>query len=137
MMELLLTRSVFNPAFTLGQLSIDGRFFGFTCEDTDRRLETDGTKVSKETAIPRGRYRVVLSFSNRFKKLMSEVLDVPGFSGIRIHGGNTAADTAGCPLLGRVRTAGGVADCAERNATLVKRLEQAADAGEEVWLEVV
>lgn len=135
-MLITLKRHECGDGFTLGTLSIDGLFLGYTCEDEDRRLEDGNEKVYGKTAIPRGRYEVVLSFSNRFQKIMPEVLTVPGFSGVRIHGGNTAADTLGCPLLGAELTGNGVRDCAAVNATLKRRIQLALDRNERVWLEV-
>jgi hypothetical protein len=135
-MNLRLVREILAAEFTLGRLYVDGLFFGHTCEDTDRRLEDGAVKVPKATAIPRGKYRIELSFSQRFKKLMPILLDVPGFDGVRIHGGNTHHDTEGCPLLGAVRTANGVANCADRNKALIAKLEDAAEAGQECWITV-
>lgn len=136
-MLLTLIRDTFSPTFTLGSLFADGEKIGETCEDTDRRLE-DGVavKVPKKTAIPRGRYRVILNRSARFGKVMPLVVGVPHFSGIRFHGGNTAEDTDGCPLLGSVRTPHGVRDCPGPNARLIALLEQAESRNEPVWLEV-
>ena len=57
-------------------------------------------KVMHETGIPYGSYLLVMSYSNRFKKYLPELLDVPGFAGIRIHPGNSVEDTSGCPLPG-------------------------------------
>ena len=120
-----------------GQLWIDGLYFGETLEDTDRYLEANpNAKVDGDTAIPRGRYPVTITMSTRFGKLMPLVGDVPNFSGVRIHGGNTEADTSGCPLLGSVRTATGIANCAGINERLMERLQAALDRGEDVWLEV-
>lgn len=119
-----------------GELYVDGVLLGQTLEDQDRFLEKGGEKIYGDTAIPRGRYRVVLSMSNRFKKIMPEVLSVPGFSGIRIHAGNDEVDTLGCPLLGHVRTATGIADCKGPNTRLIDALAAAELRGEEVWLEV-
>lgn len=135
-LELKLHRDVLTERFTLGKFYVDGKFFAHTCEDRDRKLEAGGVKVPKKTAIPRGHYKVVCSFSRRFQKVLPEVLDVPGFTGIRIHGGNTADDTEGCPLIGKVRTADGVYKCAERVATLIDLITAAEDAGRETWLEV-
>jgi len=61
--------------------------------------------------IPAGTYPLRLSYSARFKALLPEVLTVPGFTGIRLHAGNTHEDTAGCPLVGGYRVgAEGIAD---------------------------
>ena len=109
---------------------------GQTLEDTDRRLEDGGVKIPGDTAVPRGRYRVTINHSNRFDRLMPEVLGVPDFTGIRIHGGNTVADTHGCPLLGSSRTPTGVKGCAEPNARLMAMLTATVARGDEVWLTV-
>lgn len=135
-MNLLLHRQVLDPAFTLGSLFSDDEFLGYTCEDTDRGLENGGKKIYGATAIPRGRYRVVLSWSERFQRYLPEVLGVPGFVGIRIHGGNRATDTLGCPLLGSERTADGVRNCKDVNLHLIALLEDAEHRKEEVWLTV-
>lgn len=119
-----------------GELYVDGRLLGQTLEDEDRRLEDGGEKVYGQTAIPRGRYKVTITFSNRFQRPMPLVHDVPGFTGIRIHGGNTEADTHGCPLLGAIRTRNGIAQCPGVNARLMYYLEAAESRGEDVWLEV-
>ena len=120
----------------LGKFFIDGKYFCNTLEDPDRHLEEGGIKVPKETAIPRGVFKVQLSFSNRFKRVMPEVLDVPGFAGVRLHGGNTEHDTEGCPLLGAVRTGAGVAQCGGVNERLINLIEAAEIRGDDVWLEV-
>ena len=134
--DCLLLRSDFGDDFTLGQLFFAGKFVGYTCEDKDRHLEIGGMKVPKETAIPRGYYRLTVSMSKRFGKLMPEILDVPQFSGIRIHGGNTHEDTEGCPLLGAIKTTNGVRDCKEVNAKLIKLIQGVEAAGDECWLVV-
>ena len=120
-----------------GQLWVDGMYFGETLEDKDRYLEAGEVKVDGDTAIPRGRYPVTLSMSQRFGRVMPEIQDVPGFTGVRIHGGNTEKDTAGCPLLGSVRTKDGVANCAGINERLIERIQAALDRGEDIRLEVV
>lgn len=121
-----------------GKLFVNGKYLGETLEDTDRYLETgEQEKVHGDTAIPRGRYRVDLTPSTRWKgKLMLLICDVPGFDGVRIHGGNTEADTQGCPLLGNVRTADGIANCAGVNERLINLVSVALANKEEVWLNV-
>lgn len=125
-----------NNSHNWGQLFIDKKYFGETLEDTDRFLEAGERKIDGDTAIPRGNYRVILSDSTRFKRVMPEVLNVPGFTGVRIHGGNTVEDTSGCPLLGAIRTEDGVANCHGINERLIDRIGEAIADGDEVWLEV-
>ena len=114
-MKIKLIRDLKNTLYTLGKVYIDDVFFCFTVEDVDRDSNQDGdlddlgeNKIHGQTAIPKGTYKMVLSMSNRFKKLMPEVLNVKGFSGIRWHSGNTALDTEGCIIVGTVRTPNGV-----------------------------
>ena len=135
--KILLKRDVCAPGFTLGRLFVEGKLYGFTAEDEDRHVEVEpSAKIPKRTAIPRGLYRLTLSFSNRFQKIMPLIKDVPGFEGVRIHGGNDQYDTEGCPLLGKTRTAVGVMHCAEVNAALIDFIRQAEDQGDAVWIEV-
>lgn len=133
-MKLLLKRTVFSDTFTLGELLIDGKFFCYTVEDMDRDANKDGdlddtgeAKVYGETAIPKGTYKVVLSMSNRFKKLMPEVLNVKGFAGIRIHAGNTALDSHGCIIVGLAKTINGVASSRDAFTKLMATLDGQKD----------
>ena len=107
-MELVLTRQMRNEMCTIGELTHTGVHICYTLEDKDRDLtqqmslqEIEKIKVPGRTAIPAGRYEVIIDMSVRFKKLMPLIKDVPGFKGIRIHSGNVAGDTEGCLLVGR------------------------------------
>jgi hypothetical protein len=99
-MFLTINRTDFTEISSIGDFSINGEKFCFSLED---KYRADGVKVYGRTAIPCGVYEVVIDYSNRFKRLMPHILGVPGFEGIRIHKGNTAEDTEGCILLGRVK----------------------------------
>lgn len=99
-MEIKIVRKLGNAAFTEGRMYVDGEFECFTVEDADRRLEAGGVKVQNKTAIPKGKYEVVMSMSNRFGKVLPEVKNVPGFTGVRIHTGNDSGDTEGCIIVG-------------------------------------
>lgn len=96
-MEIILERKEFTEKSTIGDFIIDGERFCYSLEDMVRE---PGVKVPGKTAIPEGRYRVIIDQSARFGRAMPHILDVPGFEGIRIHAGNTDKDTEGCPLLG-------------------------------------
>lgn len=84
-----------NDSGTPGDLIINRKIFCHTLEDIYR---PNGVKIHGETCIPEGIYEVKLTLSNRFQKVLPELLNVPNFTGIRIHGGNTTADTEGCIL---------------------------------------
>lgn len=106
-MELRLIRIARLPTYTIGKLYIDDVYFSNTLEDKDRDYNHDGDldevgekKVYAQTAIPSGTYKIILNWSNRFQRIMPLLLDVTGFEGIRIHNGTTAANTAGCILVG-------------------------------------
>lgn len=96
-MNLEVTRKIFNTNDTIGVFYVDDVKFCYTLEDIVR--PADEPKVFGKTAIPAGTYKVVLSHSNHFNRVLPEILDVPGFEGIRIHGGNTEVDTEGCILV--------------------------------------
>lgn len=107
-MILEVNRKEFYKDRTIGGFYIDGQWYYYTLEDTDRQRQDNGTiipwstdlKVPKETAIPRGRYQVIIDWSDRFKRNMPHILDVPDFVGIRIHILNTPVETEGCVGVG-------------------------------------
>ena len=114
-MDITLNRIAKKPKYTIGKLYIDGEYFCDTIEDTDRGLTQTMTdaqikskKVYGQTAIPTGTYRVIISYSNKFKRQMPLLLNVPGFLGIRIHSGNTEKDTEGCLIVGKNKVVGKV-----------------------------
>ena len=98
MQELTLTRHHFGAA-TIGQLPLSDGTVLWTLED---KVQTP--KVYGQTAIPFGRYKIEMTFSRRFGRTLPLLLDVPGFSGVRIHSGNTIHDTEGCILVGIARS---------------------------------
>ena len=113
-MKLTLKRIALRSTYTIGRLYIDGNYFCDTLEDTVRDLNKDGKfdngekKVYAKTAIPYGTYEIKWTYSPRFKKYTPQLMNVPSFEGIRIHAGNTSADTEGCILLGENKQVGKV-----------------------------
>lgn len=134
-MELKLLRKYKKPTYTIGTLSVDGAYFCDTLEDRVRDLVIE-RKVKGSTAIPAGRYRVILNWSPRFKKPLPLLLDVPHFEGIRIHAGNTAKDTEGCILVGRNTQPGTLTDSKATMAELMQVLTSANNRKEEMWITV-
>lgn len=96
-MELTLNRIFLGSSATIGELLINDKHLCDTLED---RVRPEGEKVYGKTAIPEGTYEVKLTHSPRFKKILPEILNVPNFSGVRIHTGNSSKDTEGCILVG-------------------------------------
>ena len=112
-MKLTLERTIFTDTYTVGKLLMPNLFL-WTAEDKDRGLTSDMTaeeiaaiKVKGETCIPYGEYKVKLSYSPKFKMTLPELVAVKGFTGIRVHAGNTAKDSMGCILLGMRYDEGG------------------------------
>lgn len=94
--DIVVKRSWFSNKATVSDFTMGG-FSCFCLEDTVRQ---DGIKIYGRSAIPKGQYQVIINDSQRFKRPMPLLLGVPGFDGVRIHSGNTDADTEGCLLLG-------------------------------------
>ena len=113
-MKLTLKRIALRPTYTIGKLYIDDVYFCVTIEDTVRDLNKNGKfdngekKVHSKTAIPYGTYEIKWTYSPRFKKYTPQLMNVPSFEGIRIHAGNTSADTEGCLILGKNKQVGKV-----------------------------
>ena len=106
-MEIIVNRFEKRSHSVVSEMLINGIHECYILEDTDRGLDSSmllseikTLKVPGKTAIPTGRYRITISFSNRFQKYLPELHDVTGFAGIRIHSGNTPEDTEGCLLPG-------------------------------------
>lgn len=105
-MNLRLIREPSLKGATLGVLFVDGRFTSHTLEDEIRERAGEPVsawKIPGVTAIPAGRYRVIVTPSHRFKRPLPLLVDVPGFEGIRMHTGNKHQDSEGCILVGRRR----------------------------------
>ena len=121
-MELTLKRVALKDTYTIGRLFVDGQYFCDTLED---KVRPDGVKVYGETAIPAGTYKVVITYSNRFKRMLPLLQNVPMFEGIRIHPGNTAVDTHGCLLVGINTEKGKITQSKVTFDKLFKLLEKA------------
>jgi hypothetical protein len=148
-MEILLNRKHLKEKYTIGNLFIDNVFFCNTIEDVNRDLNKDGDlndpgeeKVYAETAIPYGRYKVIVSQSPALKQRLPLLLNVPHFTGIRIHGvkkGAVAKHThsAGCILVGRNTVVGGLTESAEYTIKITKLIDDAISRKEECYITIV
>ena len=147
-MELILERIAKRKTYTIGRLSIleevideystgtAERYFCDTLEPTWRDYKNGAYKVKGRSAIPEGRYAVVISYSPKFKQWLPILLGVPKFEGIRIHAGNTTADTEGCILVGKNREVGKVLESRIWLHRLKQKIVEAKGRGEAVWITI-
>jgi hypothetical protein len=151
-MELVLTRIAKRKTYTIGRLAIRkevndeyltgaaDEYFCDTLEPTWRDYANGGRKIKGCSAIPEGRYAVVISWSPKFKQWLPILLGGPEFNrkwqGIRIHAGNTSEDTEGCILVGKNKLVGQVVDSRIWLHRLKQKIVEAKDKGEDVWLTI-
>jgi len=114
----------------IGELYINDVFECYTLEDVERPV-----KIQNVTAIPRGLYQVTITHSNHFNRDLPLLLNVPNYEGVRIHPGNTAADTEGCLLVGKAKTSNTVTQSRDAFAALFPKL-QAALSVEKIFIEI-
>lgn len=126
-MKLVLKRIAKKETYTIGKLYIDGVYFCDTLEDRVRDLNLED-KVKHETAIPAGRYKVIVNKSPKFQRELPRLLDVPYFEGILIHRGNTDKDTSGCILIGENKVVGRLINSTKYEIELTKRIKEAKGA---------
>lgn len=129
-MKIELVRIAFKSTYTIGKLYVDGKYFSDVLEDVDRGLDSSMTeseilenKVKGQTAIPTGHYVINITYSPKYKRMMPLLLNVKGFSGIRIHSGNTAKDTEGCLIVGKNKQVGKVLESRDTYQRLFKMMQ--------------
>jgi hypothetical protein len=130
-MELLLNRWPSTTEATEAQLYVDDEPFGYTLEDVVRAV-----KIPHETAIPAGRYQIVLDQSPKFGRLMPHLLNVPNFTGVRMHWGNTAKDTDGCIIVAWERGVNFVGTSRKAFDQLFGLMQEAVAANEQIWITI-
>lgn len=145
-MQVTIMRFCKSSGSTLGALFINGSFECFTLEDKDRGLSSNmdlyfikSLKVCGSTCIPSGLYNIEFTYSPHFRKVMPLIDNVKGFEAIRIHAGNTVADTDGCILVGdSAENAGDYRIGSSQTAfrRLYLKLEAAIKANERIYLQI-
>ena len=131
-MKIIVKHIFSNDNYCIGKMSVDGEYLCNTLEDPQRPV-----KIAGRTGIPNGIYKVVLSNSFRFKKVLPEIQNVPGFVGVRIHAGNTAEDTEGCILVGFNTEKGRLTKSREALNSLMLLMQKAKANNEGTTLEIV
>jgi hypothetical protein len=133
-MKLKLSRVQFDTACTIGRLTVDGTPECWTLEDFVRPV--GAPKVFGQTAIPVGTYGVIVTHSPHFGRELPLLVNVPGFDGVRIHPGNTAADTEGCILVGMDKMVDSLGRSRIAFDALFPKIVAALSRGELVSIEV-
>jgi hypothetical protein len=134
-MELKLNRIFLGSSATIGELYVDGEHIADTLED---RVRPEGEKIYGKTAIPEGTYEMVLSYSPRFKKILPEILNVPNFTGIRIHSLNKAEESEGCIGVGEWngKDTNWISNSRKAFNKLFAILQEASDRGEKITITI-
>ena len=134
-MELKLNRIFLGSSATIGELYVDGEHIADTLED---RVRPEGEKIYGKTAIPEGTYEMVLSYSPRFKKILPEILNVPNFTGIRIHSLNKAEESEGCIGVGKWngKDTNWISNSRKTFNKLFAILQEASDRGEKITITI-
>lgn len=130
-MELVLNRLIFTNKTTIGELFLNKKFECYTLEDVIRN-----EKINGETAIPKGSYKVIIDRSIRFGRDMPHIIDVPNFTGIRIHAGNTHKDTKGCILVGKFKGNNYIANSVLAFESLFQKMKDAISNKEEITINI-
>jgi len=134
-MKIKVVRTTFTDNSTIGELFVNGVFECYTLEDKDRKLESGGKKVYAKTAIARGLYTLILSFSSRFQKHLPEILNVADFVGIRMHSGNKPEDSEGCILVGSTKSKDFVGNSRNTMTALMTKIK-AVEKKEKITIEI-
>lgn len=140
-MKVLQKRYCFGDDFTISRIELDNKSFNgcpYILEDAVREIPNKSVrawKVKNETAIPVGTYEVEKTFSQRFGKMVYQLMNVPGFEGVRIHSGNTSHDTEGCLIIGKERDEknGEVSGSRVAKDALERVLDAAVARGEKIY----
>lgn len=142
-MELKLNRRFLGDKYTIGSLYVDGQYFSDTLEDKVRDFNKDGdldepgeSKVYSETAIPYGKYEVIVNKSPKFGRDLPRLLNVPYFDGILIHRGNTDKDSSGCILVGENKVKGKVINSTGYELKLTMMCKESISKGEKITISV-
>lgn len=138
-MHIRLKRKPSLPHCTIGDLYIDDEWFCVTLEDPVRQIpdvSVDKWKIPGDTAIPLGSYMVVINDSPKFGRPLPMLINVPGFSGVRIHPGNTSEDTEGCILIGKEAQGESILESRAAFGPLYERIREALDSLDKVHITV-
>lgn len=145
-MELYVARKFFKDTYTIGRFYCEDMFLCSSLEDPIRDLkdlnndkdfdDTGEGKIYGETAIPAGRYQVVVNFSPKLGRRLPLLIKVPGFTGIRIHSLKTAKGTEGCIGVGENKKLGQLVNGPYWEDYIIKIIDESIERGERVYITI-
>ena len=121
-MKIKVDRIYKGESYTIGKMYLNGEYFCDTLEDAIRPV-----KIPNETAIPAGIYKVEVTYSPRFKRNLPLLVDVPNYTGIRIHNGSNKDHTSGCILVGFNTSKGKLTDSRKTSDKLTEKLKSLSE----------
>ena len=121
-MKIKVDRIYKGESYTIGKMYLNGEYFCDTLEDAIRLV-----KIPNETAIPAGIYKVEVTYSPRFKRNLPLLIDVPNYTGIRIHNGSNKDHTSGCILVGFNTSKGILSDSRKTSDQLTEKLKSLSE----------
>lgn len=121
-MKIKVDRIYKGESYTIGKMYLNGEYFCDTLEDAIRPV-----KIPNETAIPAGTYKVEVTYSPRFKRNLPLLVDVPNYTGIRIHEGSNKDHTSGCILVGFNTSKGILSDSRKISDQLTEKLKSLSE----------
>ena len=121
-MKIKVDRIYKGESYTIGKMYLNGEYFCDTLEDAIRPV-----KIPNETAIPAGTYKVEVTYSPRFKRNLPLLIDVPNYTGIRIHNGSNKDHTSGCILVGFNTSKGILSDSRKTSDQLTEKLKSLSE----------
>jgi len=130
-MKIKLVRQVFTDKSTIGSLYVNDVFFCYTLEDKDRGLDQSQSvftiqakKLFGITAIPYGKYPLIVNKSPKFGRLLPRLQGIKGFDGVLIHRGNSAEHSHGCILVGYKKGTDCIMESTKAEADLITILQR-------------
>jgi hypothetical protein len=130
-MKIKVIRETFTDKSTIGSLYLNDVFFCYTLEDKDRGLEQSQSliiiqakKLFGITAIPYGKYPLIVNKSPKFGRLLPRLQGIKGFDGVLIHRGNSAEHSHGCILVGYKKGTDCIMESTKAEADLVTILQR-------------
>jgi len=143
-MEIKVERTWKRKGYAGGNMFINDKWFCFTIEDEDRGMTSNMSMAELKrikkygiTAIPTGRYEVIINFSNRFKQYMPLLLNVPNYEGVRIHVANSAKDVEGCIGIAMESSEDGFAGNSRAAYTKFMAELRKVEKKEKIWITIV